>query len=134
MAWVEFRGCHRGVERIVGEFTSSHLLSFREPLDLLRGEMPTFTVKEHARVEEGDALAEVWADGRLRRSIRATVGGEVGRLGLLNDEVIVELRVDRPLAIGDKLTNRHGAKGVVATILPEDRMPRLPTAVNSRSS
>ena len=111
---------------LVGEFTSSHLLSFREPLDLLHGEMPTFTVKEHARVEEGDVLAEVWANGRLRRSIRATVGGEVGRLGLLNDEVIVELRVDRPLAIGDKLTNRHGAKGVVATIVPEADMPHLP--------
>lgn len=32
----------------------------------------------------------------------------------------------RPLIAGDKLSNRHGFKGVVSRILPDDEMPRLP--------
>ena len=30
-----------------------------------------------------------------------------------------------PLQVGDKLSNRHGAKGTVSQILPDDRMPHL---------
>ncbi|MEM7539479.1 MAG: hypothetical protein AAF639_45405 [Chloroflexota bacterium] len=32
---------------------------------------------------------------------------------------------DRPIEPGDKLSNRHGTKGVVSRILPDDEMPRL---------
>ncbi len=31
-----------------------------------------------------------------------------------------------PLRVGDKVANRHGTKGVVAQILPDDAMPHLP--------
>ncbi len=31
-----------------------------------------------------------------------------------------------PLEMGDKLSNRHGTKGVVSAILPDDEMPHLP--------
>jgi hypothetical protein len=36
----------------------------------------------------------------------------------------VHLRRRLPLAVGDKLANRHGHKGVVGAILPDDQMPR----------
>jgi hypothetical protein len=36
----------------------------------------------------------------------------------------ITIRRDLPLAIGDKLANRHGHKGVVGAILPDDAMPR----------
>ena len=41
-------------------------------------------------------------------------------------EVRLAYRVTRPLAVGDKLTTRHGGKGVVTRVEPDERMPRLP--------
>lgn len=38
--------------------------------------------------------------------------------------VTVTIRTDAPLVIGDKITNREGGKGVVATILPDAEMPK----------
>jgi hypothetical protein len=35
----------------------------------------------------------------------------------------VHLRRDLPLAVGDKLANRHGHKGIVGAILPDEQMP-----------
>ena len=36
-----------------------------------------------------------------------------------------KLASPEPLEVGDKLSNRHGSKGVVAAILPDDEMPHL---------
>lgn len=44
--------------------------------------------------------------------------------GFLED-VSVSYRVERPLQIGDKLTTRHGGKGVVTRIVPDEEMPRI---------
>ncbi len=33
--------------------------------------------------------------------------------------------IERPLSVGDKLCNRHGNKGVVAAILPDELMPQV---------
>jgi hypothetical protein len=32
----------------------------------------------------------------------------------------------RPLEVGDKLSNRHGTKGTITRILPDERMPHMP--------
>ncbi|MFH1397857.1 MAG: DNA-directed RNA polymerase subunit beta [Candidatus Omnitrophota bacterium] len=40
--------------------------------------------------------------------------------------VVAYVATKRKLAVGDKLSGRHGNKGVVAKILPEDSMPYLP--------
>ena len=42
------------------------------------------------------------------------------------DEVAVRFQVTRPLQVGDKLTTRHGGKGVVTRVEPDAAMPRLP--------
>lgn len=41
-----------------------------------------------------------------------------------------ELELPIPIRPGDKLMGRHGNKGVVGTVLPDDQMPRLPDATN----
>jgi len=46
--------------------------------------------------------------------------------GAFQDDVHLAYRVTRPLQVGDKLTTRHGGKGVVTRIEPDARMPRLP--------
>ncbi|MDD2702710.1 MAG: DNA-directed RNA polymerase subunit beta [Candidatus Omnitrophica bacterium] len=40
--------------------------------------------------------------------------------------VVVYIATKRKLAVGDKLSGRHGNKGVVARILPEENLPYLP--------
>lgn len=42
-----------------------------------------------------------------------------------SQEVRFAYRVSRPLQVGDKLTTRHGGKGVVTRVESDDRMPRL---------
>lgn len=60
------------------------------------------------RVERYDADAGHPLEPGIRRLVRVTVA------------------VRRRLQVGDKLANRHGAKGTVGLILPEDEMPVLP--------
>jgi len=45
---------------------------------------------------------------------------------ILSESCAAKLGTDEPLEPGDKLSNRHGTKGVVGRILPDDRMPHLP--------
>jgi len=40
------------------------------------------------------------------------------------NKVLVDLISYMPARLGDKLTNRHGGKGVITKILPDDKMPR----------
>ncbi len=67
------------------------------------GQRGTVTAVEHYAAEAGDPLAN-----GVARLIRVTVA------------------VRRPLTVGDKLANRHGAKGTVTRIVPAEEMPVLP--------
>lgn len=50
--------------------------------------------------------------------------GRVADVVVNPKSVTVTVRTDAPLVIGDKITNREGGKGVVATILPDAEMPK----------
>ncbi|MCK4244156.1 MAG: DNA-directed RNA polymerase subunit beta, partial [Candidatus Omnitrophica bacterium] len=39
--------------------------------------------------------------------------------------IVVEVAIKKPIAVGDKVSGRHGNKGVIARILPEEDMPYL---------
>ena len=47
--------------------------------------------------------------------------------------VKVYVAIKRKLQVGDKMAGRHGNKGVVSRILPEEDMPYLRTARRSTS-
>lgn len=54
-------------------------------------------------------------------------GDDVWAYTRVQDDVLtINVRVRRPLQVGDKLTTRHGGKGVVTRIELVDAMPRLP--------
>ena len=104
-------------------------------------------VREGTRVKGGDVLVamrgragskpdDCLVDASLRLAagrsgtvievehIRAA-GGDPLPAGM-SELVRVRVAARQPLMVGDKLANRHGGKGVVALILPEDEMPILP--------
>ena len=60
------------------------------------------------------------------RSWRRSAGGDELPAGVLK-RVVVYVAIKRKLSVGDKLAGRHGNKGVVARILPEEDLPLWPT-------
>ena len=112
-------------EAMAAMFASEHVVRFVEPLDLNAKETPALVARVGDTVTLGAELFSVVSHNRTRRVVRASADGVVEHLETAGDSVTVELLVQRPLEVGDKLTNRHGAKGVVAAVLPVDQMPRL---------
>jgi len=41
------------------------------------------------------------------------------------ERVDFTIRTDRPLMLGDKICNRHGNKGIISAIIPDDNMPSV---------
>jgi hypothetical protein len=79
-------------------------------------------------VEAGEQLFVTDRAGGRAEVVCSPVTGEL--VEAFRDEATgcdsIVIRVAWPLAVGDKLTNRHQGKGVVSRILPDDQMPRLP--------
>lgn len=102
---------------------SELLLSAEEVAALVPAQTPLLRVRGAAdRVlsmpEDGHLVPVTDDDGR-RYSTRS------GPMDY-QQEVRLAYRVRRSLQVGDKLTTRHGGKGVVTRIEPDERMPRLP--------
>ncbi|MDR1213879.1 MAG: DUF45 domain-containing protein [Propionibacteriaceae bacterium] len=87
--------------------------------------------KEPVPVEAGEAILLVTRPGGRTDTVRSPVTGQLMEAFLDNTNGFVSalIQVRRPLAVGDKLSNRHQGKGVVSAILPDDQMPRLPENV-----
>jgi hypothetical protein len=113
-------------ESILDAFASEHVQRFEEPVNAQGGEVAHLLLEEGRAVTAGEVLAEVTRGGRVLRRVVADSPGFVTTLRAGGPALIVELLTRRPLVVGDKLTNRHGAKGVVSAVLPADEMPRLP--------
>jgi len=104
---------------------------------------PDGIVQVGAQVQGGDILvsrARPTTDGGLQDAslcLPAGPRGTVVRVEHYHDAagdrlapgvmafIRIRIACRRPLQVGDKLCNRHGAKGVVALVLPEVQMPML---------
>ena len=53
-------------------------------------------------------------------------GIEIARIPVLRQVVRVYIAQKRKISVGDKMAGRHGNKGVISRILPEEDMPFLP--------
>ena len=113
-------------ESIVDRFASSHILTIQEPCS--DEELGHPLVSKDQDVKKGQALARILSlTGHTLRTVVAPEKGEIDSVDTKDPKkVTIRLRTRRPLAVGDKLTNRHGGKCVVSRTVPTDEMPKLP--------
>ncbi len=128
-----------------GAKVSEEVVSARsgETLAKKGGKLPRTAVPELTRAE---MLALPLADSTLRERVRLLVNQAESQLAVLeklNDEriklltagdelppgVIKQVKVyvamKRKLQVGDKMAGRHGNKGVISVVLPDEQMPFL---------
>ena len=82
---------------------------------------------EPALVQTGNEpdVPEFWCGYNLLTAF-ISLGLDTFEDGIVISESCAErLKYDTPVEPGDKLSNRHGTKGVISRILPDDEMPHL---------
>ena len=94
-------------------------------------DFPKIKLKDSAREEQIKKAIEFYVDQinnllyEQDREIDKIKRGDELPPGVLK-KVVVYVATKRRLSVGDKIAGRHGNKGVVAKILPEEEMPFLP--------
>ncbi len=124
-------------ESLAQNFTSRHLYEYI--LELRPGE--TFTaeaqrterhrltkagvIQEKVGIAQGELLARKRRKDGQFEDLRydKSFPGTVVKADIRGNQAVVWVEALRPLEVGDKLTGRHGNKGVVAKILPDAGMP-----------
>lgn len=71
-------------------------------------------------------VPEFWAGRNLLTAFIAWGTGTFEDAVVVSERCAQRFDAPYPLEIGDKMSNRHGTKGVVGQILPDDEMPHLP--------
>ncbi|HLD49690.1 MAG TPA: DNA-directed RNA polymerase subunit beta, partial [bacterium] len=89
-------------------------------------------IDDDPEVEESiRKVARIWGDeideliGERTREIDRVKKGDELPPGVIK-KVVVYVCSKRKVSVGDKMAGRHGNKGVIAKILPEEDMPYLP--------
>ena len=81
--------------------------------------------KEASKADSHCATRKKEADAKLQDKRKKIEKGDELSAGVLKS-VRVYVAIRRRLSVGDKMAGRHGNKGVVSRILPEEDMPYLP--------
>jgi DNA-directed RNA polymerase subunit beta' len=53
-----------------------------------------------------------------------SVSGTVAKVNKMPNQIEIHIKTEEPIEIGDKLSNRHGHKGIVSAVIPDKDMPR----------
>jgi len=112
--------CQKGkklAEKQIERIKNEHLISVK---------ITDFDVKEKIDIVNNEANQYVrYLEARYDERIDRVKRGDELPPGV-NKLVKVYIAMKRKLQIGDKMAGRHGNKGVVAMVLPEEDMPYLP--------
>ncbi|MBI3316852.1 MAG: DNA-directed RNA polymerase subunit beta [Candidatus Omnitrophica bacterium] len=122
------------VDDILGEvlIKSGHVIEKSDLKKLDNCDWESIRFDDDAELEEGvRKIARVWGDeideliGERTREIDRVKKGDELPPGVIK-KVVVYVCSKRKISVGDKMAGRHGNKGVIAKILPEEDMPYLP--------
>lgn len=82
---------------------------------------------EPALVQTGNELdaTDFWCGRNLLTAFISLGGDTYEDAIVVSESAARRLSYRQALEVGDKLSNRHGTKGTIGRILPDDRMPRL---------
>ncbi|HYA31706.1 MAG TPA: DNA-directed RNA polymerase subunit beta, partial [Thermodesulfovibrionales bacterium] len=107
------------------KLTEKHLERIRDE-HLLRIKIVDPEVKEKIEAVNNEANQYIrYLEARYDESVDRVKRGDELPPGV-NKLVKVYIAMKRKLQVGDKMAGRHGNKGVVAMVLPEEDMPYLP--------
>jgi DNA-directed RNA polymerase subunit beta len=122
------------VDDVLGEvlIRAGRAVEKKDLKKLERCDWESIRLDEEPELEEGiRKMARVWSDEidelveeRAREIDRVKKGDELPP-GVIK-KVVVYVCSKRKISVGDKMAGRHGNKGVVAKILPQEDMPFLP--------
>jgi DNA-directed RNA polymerase subunit beta' len=96
-----------------------------QPGDPLVLAMRPYQLRDRMSLQHiGKALSGRQIDASLKWT--SDYPGKVVAVHKGKDKIAVHVRTDEPMQIGDKLTGRHGNKGIVTRIMDNGEMPRTP--------
>ncbi len=122
------------VDDILGEvlIKSGRVIDKNDLKKLESCDWESIRLDDDPEVEESiKKIARVWGDeideliGERTREIDRVKKGDELPPGVIK-KVVVYVCSKRKISVGDKMAGRHGNKGVIAKILPEEDMPYLP--------
>lgn len=122
------------VDDILGEvlLKTGHVIQKPDLKKLDNCDWESVRLEDEAELEENvRKIARVWGDeideliGERAREVERVKKGDELPPGVIK-KVVVYVCSKRKISVGDKMAGRHGNKGVIAKILPEEDMPFLP--------
>jgi DNA-directed RNA polymerase subunit beta len=111
-----------------GERVTREMIQGVEPKVLRKAELTSTTIDIGAEIKEYEERTErqirILSDIYEEKIAKLKQGDELAPGVIKMVKVFIAMK--RKLSVGDKMAGRHGNKGVIARILPEEDMPYLP--------